>query len=199
MGAETSNNTSINNNMAKAAELAMLINSGKYPIAYEAQNNRFVYSDILNDQLMYFVLIVAVILLIISIIFIIKYKIKGLLISIANVGFIALLLLILRYTNVIISIEGIGAIILIVLINLKLNQTILDKTTTLDIVNEAIVSTYKEMFLKLVPIMIITLVFCFSGWTNLSSFGMIMFWGLILIATYNIIVTKTLLKLRENK
>jgi len=69
----------------------------------------------------------------------------------------------------------------------------------LDIVNEAIVSTYKEMFLKLVPIMIITLVFCFSGWTNLSSFGMIMFWGLILIATYNIIVTKTLLKLRENK
>ena len=130
---------------------------------------------------------------------IIKYKIKGLLISIANVGFIALLLLILRYTNVIISIEGIGAIILIVLINLKLNQTILDKTKTLDIVNEAIVSTYKEMFLKLVPIMIITLVFCFSGWTNLSSFGMIMFWGLILIATYNIIVTKTLLKLRENK
>ena len=90
-------------------------------------------------------------------------------------------------------------IILIVLINLKLNQTILDKTKTLDIVNEAIVSTYKEMFLKLVPIMIITLVFCFSGWTNLSSFGMIMFWGLILIATYNIIVTKTLLKLRENK
>ena len=199
MGAETSNNTSINNNMAKAAELAMLINSGKYPIAYEAQNNRFVYSDILNDQLMYFILIVAVILLIISIIFIIKYKIKGLLISIANVGFIALLLLILRYTNVIISIEGIGAIILIVLINLKLNQTILDKTKTLDIVNGAIVSTYKEMFLKLVPIMIITLVFCFSGWTNLSSFGMIMFWGLILIATYNIIVTKTLLKLRENK
>ena len=199
MGAETSNNTSINNNMAKAAELAMLINSGKYPIAYEAQNNRFVYSDILNEQLMCFVIIVAVILLIISVLFIIKYKTKGLLISIANIGFIALLLLLLRYTNVIISIEGIGAIILAILINLKLNKTILDKTKTMDIVNEAIVSTYKEMFLKLVPIMIITLVFCFSGWTNLSSFGMIMFWGLILIATYNIIVTKTLLKLRENK
>ena len=67
------------------------------------------------------------------------------------------------------------------------------------VVNEATVSTYKDMFLKLVPIMIITLVFCFSGWSNLSSFGMIMFWGLILIAVYNVIVTKTLLKLRENK
>ena len=69
----------------------------------------------------------------------------------------------------------------------------------MDVVNEATVSTYKDMFLKLVPIMIITLVFCFSGWSNLSSFGMIMFWGLILIAVYNVIVTKTLLKLRENK
>ena len=57
----------------------------------------------------------------------------------------------------------------------------------------------KELFLKLVPIMIISIVFCFSGWTNLSSFGMIMFWGFVLIAVYNIIVTKTLLKLRENK
>ena len=75
----------------------------------------------------------------------------------------------------------------------------LTKIKTMDVVNEATVSTYKDMFLKLVPIMIITLVFCFSGWANLSSFGMIMFWGLILIAVYNIIVTKTLLKLRENK
>ena len=47
--------------------------------------------------------------------------------------------------------------------------------------------------------MIITVVFCFSGWTNLSSFGMIMFWGLALLALYNVIVTKTLLKLDENK
>ena len=199
IGSETSNNTSINNNVAKAAEISMLIDSGKYPIEYKAQNNRFVYSDISKEQLIYFSLIIAAILLVIFIVFTIKYKTKGLLASISYIGFIALLSLLLRYTNVSISIEGIGAIILVLLINLKLNQMILSKIKKIDFVNEAIVSSYKELFLKLVPIMIITLVFCFSGWSNLSSFGMIMFWGFILIAAYNACITKTLLKLRENK
>ena len=199
MGSQTSNTTTVNNSMSKAAELSMLINSGKYPIDYEVQNNRFVHSDITNEQLLYFAGAVAVILLVLFVILTIKYKSKGFLASVSCVGFIALLSLLLRYTNVIISIEGIGAIILIILIDLKLSQMILNKTKILDIVNEAVTSSYKELFLKLVPIMIISIVFCFSGWTNLSSFGMIMFWGFILIAVYNIIVTKTLLKLRENK
>lgn len=199
MGSQTSNTTTVNNSMGKAAELSMLINSGKYPIDYEVQNNRFVHSDITNEQLLYFAGAVAVILLILFVILTIKYKSKGFLASVSCVGFIALLSLLLRYTNVIISIEGIGAIILIILIDLKLSQMILNKTKILDVVNEAVTSSYKELFLKLVPIMIISIVFCFSGWTNLSSFGMIMFWGFVLIAVYNIIVTKTLLKLRENK
>ena len=199
IGSETSNNTTVNNNMAKAAEISMLVDSGKYPIEYKAQNNRFVYSDISKEQLLYFTLIIAVILLVIFVVFTIKYKTKGLLASISCIGFIALLSLLLRYTNVSISIEGIGAVILVILINLKLNQMILSKIKKMDFVNEATLSTYKDLFLKLVPIMIITLVFCFSGWSNLSSFGMIMFWGFILIAVYNACITKTLLKLRENK
>ena len=197
MGTQTSNTTTVNNSMAKAAELTMLINSGKYPIDYEVQNNRFVHSDITNEQLLYFA--GAVVLLVLFIVLTIKYKSKGFLVSVSCVGFIALLSLLLRYTNVIISIEGIGAIILAILIDLKLSQMMLNKTKILNVVSEAVTSSYKELFLKLVPIMIITIVFCFSGWTNLSSFGMIMFWGFVLIAVYNIIVTKTLLKLSENK
>ncbi len=199
MGTQTSNTTTVNNSMAKAAELTMLINSGKYPIDYEVQNNRFVHSDITNEQLLYFAGAVAVVLLVLFIVLTIKYKSKGFLVSVSCVGFIALLSLLLRYTNVIISIEGIGAIILAILIDLKLSQMMLNKTKILNVVSEAVTSSYKELFLKLVPIMIITIVFCFSGWTNLSSFGMIMFWGFVLIAVYNIIVTKTLLKLSENK
>ena len=199
MGSQKSNKTTVNNSMAKATELTMLINSGKYPIDYEVQNNRFVYSDITNEQLLYFAGAVAIVLVVLFIALTIKYKSKGFLASVSCVGFIALLSLLLRYTNVIISIEGIGAIILVILIDLKLSQMMLNKTKILDVVNEAVISSYKELFLKLVPIMIITIVFCFSGWTSLSSFGMIMFWGFVLIAVYNIIVTKTLLKLKENK
>lgn len=199
MGSQTSNTTTVNNNMAKAAELSMLINSGKYPLEYEVENNRFINPDITNKELIYFALVVASILVIIFIILTIKYKTKGLLVSISTIGFIAVLSLVLRYTNVIISIEGIGAIILVILINLRLNQVILEKTKILDVISEAVTNSYKDIFLKIVPIIIISLVFCFSGWTNLSSFGMIMFWGFVLIAVYNIIVTKTLLKLNENK
>ena len=199
IGSETSNNTSINTNMSKAAEIAMLINSGKYPLTYEIENNRYTYSDISEKEILYFSLIILAIILVISIIFIIKYKIKGLLGCISNIGFIALFSLLLRYTNVLISIEGIGAIVVIIAINLKVIQTLLRKIEQEDIINKTIVNTYKKMSLKLIPIVIISLTFCFSGWTNLSSFGMVMFWGLILMAVYNILVTKTLLKLKENK
>ena len=199
IGSQTSNTTTVNNSIAKAAELSMLISAGKYPIDYEVDVNRYVESDIEQQQLIYFIAGVAVILVIIFIIATIKYKGKGLLASISFIGFIALTSLLLRYTNVIISIEGIGAILLTIIINLKLNQMILNKTKTMDVVSEATKASYKELFTSIIPIIIITIVFCFSGWTSLSSFGMIMFWGLVLIAVYNIVVTKTLLKLKESK
>ena len=144
IGSQTSNTTTVNNSIAKAAELSMLINAGKYPIDYEVDVNRYVESDIEQQQLIYFIAGVAVILVIIFIIATIKYKGKGLLASISFIGFIALTSLLLRYTNVIISIEGIGAILLTIIINLKLNQMILNKTKTMDVVSEATKASYKE-------------------------------------------------------
>ena len=61
------------------------------------------------------------------------------------------------------------------------------------------ISSFKNIYLKLIPVGILTIVFCLSKWESLSSFGMIMFWGLVLTAIYNVIVTRTLLNLKENK
>lgn len=199
VGTKTTNSSSINNNIALAAEMTMLINSGKYPVEYEINDNKFIYTDITEAQMLYLGVAVAIVILAMCVIFTIKYKTKGVLVSVSCIGFISILLLILRYTNVNISIEGIGAIILVLALNFKMNQIILSKTKTANIINEAIISTYKETFSKLIPVMIVTLVFCFAEWTNLTSFGLIMFWGLLLMAVYNIIVTKTLLKLKESK
>ena len=199
VGTKTTNSSSINNNIALAAEMTMLINSGKYPVEYEINDNKFIYTDITDEQMLYLGIAVAIVILAICVIFTVKYKTKGVLVSVSCIGFISILLLILRYTNVNISIEGIGAIILVLALNFRMNQIILSKTKTANMVNEAIISTYKETFSKLIPVMIVTLVFCFAEWTNLTSFGLIMFWGLLLMAVYNIIVTKTLLKLKESK
>ena len=36
--------------------------------------------------------------------------------------------------------------------------------------------------------------FCFIKWIPISSFGMITFWGLLMIAVYNVLITRYLLK-----
>ena len=199
IGTPTSNTTSANNNIAIAAELEMLINSGKYPVEYELTANRYVYSSISTEQLLYFGIAVLAITVVILLIFIIKYRKRGLLISISYIGFISLFLLILRYANVTITIEGIGGIIIVMIINLAFIKTILTRMQKMKMLDEAINYTYKNVFSKLIPVIILVIVFCLSGWTNLSSFGMVMFWGLMLMAIYNILVTKTLLKLEEEK
>ena len=199
IGTPTSNTTSANNNIAIAAELEMLINSGKYPVEYELTANRYVYSSISTEQLLYFGIAVLAITVVILLIFIIKYRKRGLLISISYIGFISLFLLILRYANVTITIEGIGGIIIVMIINLAFIKTILTRMQKMKMLDEAINYTYKNVFSKLIPVIILVIVFCLSGWTNLSSFGMVMFLGLMLMAIYNILVTKTLLKLEEEK
>lgn len=199
IGTPTSNTTSANNNIAIAAELEMLINAGKYPIEYELTANRYVYSSISTEQLIYFGIAVLAITVIILLIFIIKYRKRGLLTSISYIGFVSLFLLILRYANVKITIEGIGGIIIVMIINLAFIKTILTRMQKMKMLDEAINYTYKNVFSKLIPVIILVIVFCLSGWANLSSFGMAMFWGLMLMAIYNILVTKTLLKLEEEK
>ena len=199
IGSSSTNATSVNNNISKAAEIAMLENAGKLPADYEVDTNRYEYSSITQKEIIYFAIAMIAILVITLLVYCVIYKKSGILASISFVGFVALFSLLIRYTNVAISIEGISAIIVVMIINLIINREILSKTKKMNLVNEAVKSTYKNVYLKLIPVGILTIVFCLSKWESLSSFGMIMFWGLILTAIYNVTVTRTFLKLKENK
>ena len=197
IGSSSTNTTSINNNISKAAEIAMLENAGKLPADYEIDTNRYEYSSITQKEIIYFAVAMLAVLLIILIVYCVIYKKSGILASISFVGFISLFSLLIRYTNVAISIDGISAIIIVMIINLIINKEILSKTKRMNLVDEAVKSTYKNVYLKLIPVGILTIVFCLAKWESLSSFGMIMFWGLILTAIYNVVITRTLLKLKE--
>lgn len=199
IGSSSSNATSVNNNISKAAEIAMLENAGKLPADYEVDTNRYEYSSITQKEIIYFAIIMIAILVIILLVYCVIYKKSGILASISFVGFVALFSLLIRYTNVAISIEGISAIIVVMIINLIINREILSKAKKMNLVNEAVKATYKNVYLKLIPVGILTIVFCLAKWESLSSFGMIMFWGLVLTAIYNLIITRTLLNLKENK
>ena len=117
---------------------------------------------------------------------VVKYKIPALLTAISFIGFIAVYLLVLRYANVVISLEGITGILIILIINYLLLQKLLTKTT--------IIEAFKEMGIQLIPVIAVILAFSFIRWTNIASFGMTMFWGLLLTVIYHFTLTRALLK-----
>ena len=50
-----------------------------------------------------------------------------------------------------------------------------------------------KMLFILVPLIIITVILCFANWLPLYSFGMVMFWGILLMVLYNLVITRNLI------
>ena len=136
-------------------------------------------------------------------ILVIRYKTNGFLSSIGYVGLAAIFALIIRYTNVIVALEGIFAIAIILIINYIFQNKLLLKIKKLkdekedEVVKKAMKDTFKDFFIKIIPICIMAITFSFIKWIPISSFGMIMFWGLLLIAVYNPIITFYLLRIKN--
>ena len=45
----------------------------------------------------------------------------------------------------------------------------------------------------MIPLMIISVILCFTEWLQLFSFGMVIVWGIIILLIYNIVITRTML------
>ena len=59
---------------------------------------------------------------------------------------------------------------------------------------DAFMKTLKKFSLGSIPILILAVVCCFSSWMSIFSFGMVLFWGLIVNVIYNSIITQFLLR-----
>lgn len=198
IGGASANNATINGYIQEASNIAILLNSGNLPLTYTIEENRYVMSDITKDMF-YIPTIILVAILVIGIIFlVIKYKKNGIFASIALIGYIAILLLVLRYTNIVLTMEGIVAIIISATMNYIFTVYLLNllKNKEIKTVSEAS-QAFKEALIKtlfvFVPAAITSIVLCFAGWLPVYSFGMVSFWGLLLIVLYNLIITRTLL------
>ena len=186
-GQPSTDNNQINENANKANKVAMILRNRVMPIEYDVSENEYILSDITQDVLLKIEIAIAVIALIALFILIIRYKMDGLLAAISYIGLAGALLLIIRYTNTILSLEGITAIVLTLILNYICIQKLL-KTKSLK-------ETYKDFFIKIIPIIIVSIVFCFINWLPINSFGMVMFWGIVIIAVYNYVITESLLNL----
>ena len=205
IGSATTDADAFQDNITQASAMASVLDSGNLPIQYDIESNEYILSDITDTQIGYLALAVGIVLLIGFIIFVIRYRVNGLLSAIAFIGLISLYLLVIRYTNVSISIQGIVGIIVTIILNYIFINKILstikksEDSKKLETVKEGIKESYKEFFMKLIPICISVIVFCFISWTTISSFGMVMFWGIALIALYNYLITATMLKVKAEK
>ncbi len=203
IGSSSTDQKTLQTYVEQANNMATVLDTGKTPVKYTVDENHYVLSDITENELKTVEYAIMGIALISLIVLVVRYKLNGLLGAISYVGLVSIFVLLIRYANVVLSLEGIFGIVVILVLNYlfvnKLLSKIKEETLSKDIVNSKTKETYKQYFIKIIPIIIAIITFCFAGWEPISSFGMIMFWGVVLIAVYNIIITNNLLKIRASK
>ncbi|MEE0865431.1 MAG: hypothetical protein U0L98_01315 [Clostridia bacterium] len=203
IGRAAKDNDTLKGYISQASNMATVLNNGKMPVKYTVHDNQYIQSDITNNELSMIVYVMLAIVVVTLLFLIIKYRAIGALGAISYIGLASLFLLLIRYTNVDLSIQGILGIALTLVLNYVFIYKLVSKIKNVKIkelgVSSKIKETYKEFFVRILPICIAVIIFCFAGWATISSFGMVMFWGIVLIAIYNAIVTNLLFRINDNK
>lgn len=166
----------------EATSMAALLDSGKMPIVYEVEQNKYILSEVTQDVIEKGIVVSIIVLTLAIIYLIIKYKGKGILAGISIIGYVALLLLAIRYANVEVSIAGIIEILFSTLINYMLVVSMLKE--------EKINNAIKKYSLILIPTVVIAIAFTFAN----IAVGTVLFWGIVIAMLYNISVTNLLLR-----
>ncbi len=187
IGQGTTTNEELQRYALQASIYASIIQTGNIPVVYDIEQNDYILTNI-NENI---IPTVAIIFLIVeAIIFVVTFKAKGIIASVLQIGFVSLLLLVLKYTNVCITMEGLFAIVLASIINVAFIYKVFKKNDSQKSVNENLI----DFINKSVPILIIAIIFCFVKGVAISSFGMTLFWGYVVSLLYNIVFTKGILK-----
>lgn len=204
IGASETDSKTLQGYAEQAGTIASVLNSGNMPVKYDISQNEYILSDVTSQDLQYVKLAIVIAIAVAIIILVIRFKMNGLLAGISFIGFTALYNILLKYTNVTLSIQGIfGIAIILVLAYIFINMILTKiknskEEMTKEEINKSIKESYKEFFIKIIPICIAVVVFCFTNWMAISSFGMVMFWGIVLIAISNLVIA-TLLKIRAER
>lgn len=191
VGQASNNNEELKQNGLEASIYASIIQSGPVPIAYTVEQNEYIVSNI--DKTI--IPTVAIIALVVEIILlIVVFRLKGIIASILQIGYVSLLLLVLKYTNVYITLEGVFALVFAGILNLTLLYKILKSINSGEKVLKSVNDSLIQFINVNIPLLIIAIVFCFVNFLEINSFGMTMFWGYVVLLLYNIIFTKGILK-----
>ena len=203
VGQASTDSSTVQGYVKQAQNVATVLDSGKLPVKYDVEKNQYVLSNISKQDLIYVAIAMAVVTIIGIIVLIVKYKTNGLLAGISYIGLSALYLIVIRYTNVTISIDSIFAVGIILILNyifiymLLSNIRKMNDSKIENVVGKSVSETYKKFFMRIIPICVVVITFCFASWIPMNSFGMTAFWGIVIIAIYNVIITNGLLRIKN--
>lgn len=187
LGIPTNDTAEINSNLISAGVTAVTINNGPLPLEYNIVENQYVETDISIKTIQNTIIAICIVFGISLIWMIIKYKGKGVIATIGFLGFAAIYLLLLRYTDSIISIEAIIGIT----ISLAIQYYFVYKL--LPVSKSEYNGKYLKLLTNLIPAVILTCIFTFAKWIELETMGVALIWGLALIAIYNITINKKMI------
>lgn len=192
IGRSSTDNKTLQGYVQQASSMATLLDNGNLPVEYVIGQNQYVESGVTSSQIATIIYVITAIVAVALLALIVKYKGKGAIATVAYIGLVSVFLILIRYTNVMISLEGILGIAIVLLLNYIFTKKLLDNELNIK-------ETYKEFFIKIIPICIFAIVCAFMKWASISSLGMVMFWGIALIAIYNFIVTNNIMKISASK
>lgn len=190
----TTDATDIQNYLKQASNISVFLNTEPLPIKYSVDINRFEYSDITENTLKIATIVLASIFAIMLIYMIIKYKANGILGALANVGFLALLLLAIRYGKVTLTITGIAGIAIATIIEYVITMLVIkqyNKDTDEATVNKNVNNVMSNSAKTIAPILIMSVIFALIKWEQIASIGMVLFWAILIMVVYNAIILAT--------
>lgn len=172
-------------------KVATVINNGVLPIEYSFTEDT-AEASISQNALLIGIAVSAGILLIACIVLIFKFKAKGFIATFIQAGYIALVLLAVRYTNVVITLEGIAGIIVSAMLNYALTYIMLNNLKKKGTIEWRTIGNFA---LTTIPIYIAAVILAFNSLTRINSLGMTVVWGSLCLYIYNLAITKNVLKM----
>ena len=199
IGTTTTDSNTLKNYFVQSGEIAIVLNNGINPIIYDIGTNEYV-APVITQDILNKIIIAAVIILALMIVYlIIRYRTLGIISALSMIGYIALYLIVVRFTDTIISLEAMAAIGIGIILEFIFVQAIAKRLRE-DVAN-ADGAIKKELIKNIsvqIPIYIMSIVFVFAEWETIKSFGIALFWGLIISLIYNFVFTRLMFIQKAN-
>ena len=150
-----------------------ILNNDEFPITYKLTSGSFIESDLGENFVKGLSIAWIVILAIVIVLTIVKNKKDGFFASIIEIGYIAILLLIIRAASVSLTLSGILTIAIMSIINYFLLLTFMKTEKAIDKLEK-----FGNFILTIIPFIITIVVFALGKEINTQSIGSVGIWGI---------------------